>query len=79
MNSHTVNAHVLCALYESFLLRNPNLPNALLPTAWSGLEARQSCQVLYQEVKAASEAYWMETVQTLEEALVATPTVFAQR
>lgn len=57
--------------YRRILLRDPNLPDALLPTAWSGLEARQLCQALYQDVKLASEAYLMEIVQTLEGALVA--------
>jgi phenylacetic acid degradation operon negative regulatory protein len=65
--------------YRRILLRDPNLPEALLPTAWSGLEARQLCQVLYEDVKAASEAYLMETVQTLEGALVATPDEIAGR
>ncbi len=52
--------------YRRILLRDPNLPDELLPASWSGLEARQLCQALYQDVKPASEAYLMETVQTLE-------------
>ncbi len=52
--------------YRRILLRDPNLPDELLPASWSGLEARQLCQALYQEVKQASEAYLTQTVQTLE-------------
>jgi phenylacetic acid degradation operon negative regulatory protein len=65
--------------YRRILLRDPNLPDALLPTAWSGLEARQLCQALYQNVKQASEAYLIETVQTREGALAATPAEIAGR
>jgi phenylacetic acid degradation operon negative regulatory protein len=65
--------------YRRILLRDPNLPEALLPTAWSGLEARQLCQTLYQNLKQASEAYLIETVQTLEGTLAATPTEIALR
>jgi DNA-binding transcriptional regulator PaaX len=57
----------------------PICPMPCYRHAWSGLEARQLCQVLYQDVKAASEAYLIETVQTLEGTLVATPTVIAER
>jgi phenylacetic acid degradation operon negative regulatory protein len=65
--------------YRRILLRDPNLPEALLPQAWSGLEARQLCQALYQEVKQASEVYLIETVQTREGTLVATPAEIAGR
>ena len=58
--------------YRRILLRDPNLPDELLPPAWSGLEARMLCQALYRDVKQASEAYLIETVQTLEGALAAT-------
>ena len=65
--------------YRRILLRDPNLPDELLPASWSGLEARQLCQTLYQDVKQASEAYLIEIVQTLEAALVATPAEIAGR
>ena len=65
--------------YRRILLRDPNLPDELLPTAWSGLEARQLCQALYQDVKPASEAYLIETVQTREGVLSATPAEIAGR
>jgi phenylacetic acid degradation operon negative regulatory protein len=65
--------------YRRILLRDPNLPDELLPPAWPGLEARQLCQALYQDVKLASEAYLIETVQTLEGELVATPAEIAGR
>jgi phenylacetic acid degradation operon negative regulatory protein len=63
--------------YRRILLRDPNLPDELLPESWSGLEARQLCQSLYQDVKQASEVYLMETVQTLRDALAAAPTEIA--
>ena len=65
--------------YRRILLRDPNLPDELLPPAWSGLEARQLCQSLYQDVKQASEVYLIETVQTLEGALGAAPAEIAPR
>jgi phenylacetic acid degradation operon negative regulatory protein len=65
--------------YRRILLRDPNLPDELLPLAWSGLEARQLCQALYQDVKQASEAYLIETVQTLEGGLAASPAEVALR
>ncbi|MEY4295630.1 MAG: hypothetical protein RLY82_1318 [Pseudomonadota bacterium] len=65
--------------YRRILLRDPNLPDELLPASWSGLEARQLCQALYQDVKQASEAYLIETVQTLEGALTAMPVEIALR
>ena len=65
--------------YRRILLRDPNLPDELLPESWSGLEARQLCQALYQDVKQASEAYLIETVQTREGALSATPAEIAIR
>ncbi len=65
--------------YRRILLRDPNLPDELLPASWSGFEARQLCQALYQDVKQASEAYLIEAVQTLEGALVVTPAEIALR
>lgn len=65
--------------YRRILLRDPNLPDELLPPTWSGLEARQLCQALYQDVKQASEAYLMETVQTLGGVLAAAPAEIALR
>ncbi len=65
--------------YRRILLRDPNLPEALLPQAWSGLEARQLCQGVYQDVKQASEAYLIETVETREGALSASPDEIALR
>jgi len=65
--------------YRRILLRDPNLPDELLPASWSGLEARQLCQALYQDVKQASEVYLIETVQTLEGALAVMPAEIALR
>jgi phenylacetic acid degradation operon negative regulatory protein len=65
--------------YRRILLRDPNLPDELLPASWSGLEARQLCQALYHDTLQASEAYLIETVLTLEGALAATPAEIALR
>ncbi len=59
--------------YRRILLRDPNLPEALLPPEWSGLAARQLCQTLYQTLKASSEQFLMDHVQTLDGQLAATP------
>jgi phenylacetic acid degradation operon negative regulatory protein len=33
--------------YRRVLLRDPNLPEALLPAGWPGLQARALCESLY--------------------------------
>src|SRR2546429_7323010 len=33
--------------YRRVLLRDPNLPEALLPADWPGVQARQLCETLY--------------------------------
>jgi phenylacetic acid degradation operon negative regulatory protein len=37
------------------LLRDPELPDALLPADWSGKQARLICKSLYLQLEAASE------------------------
>ncbi len=41
--------------YRRLLLRDPELPDALLPADWSGKQARSICKALYLQLEAASE------------------------
>jgi phenylacetic acid degradation operon negative regulatory protein len=56
--------------YRKVLLRDPNLPQALLPKSWSGLHARQLCEALYDQLMGSSEAFLLAQVQTLDGTLV---------
>ena len=58
--------------YRKVLLRDPNLPQALLPTAWPGLQARQVCEALYGQLLTGSEAFLMTHVHTLDGKLCST-------
>ena len=59
--------------YRKVLLRDPNLPQALLPASWSGLHARQLCEALYAHLLTGSEAFLLAHVQTLDGKLVKAP------
>lgn len=59
--------------YRKVLLRDPNLPQALLPADWSGLRARQLCEALYSQLFISSEAFLLAQVQTLDGALLKLP------
>jgi len=58
--------------YRKVLLRDPNLPQALLPAAWSGLQARQLCDALYGQLFSSSEAFLLAHVETLDGKLTET-------
>ncbi|MEK0434965.1 MAG: hypothetical protein RL369_1014 [Pseudomonadota bacterium] len=49
--------------YRRLLLRDPELPDSLLPKDWSGRQAREVCKVLYKQIEAASERYLDKTLQ----------------
>jgi phenylacetic acid degradation operon negative regulatory protein len=49
--------------YRRLLLRDPELPDALLPEDWSGRQARVLCKELYKQTEAASERYLDKTLQ----------------
>lgn len=49
--------------YRRLLLRDPELPDSLLPKDWSGRQARAVCKVLYKQIEAASERYLDKTLQ----------------
>ena len=59
--------------YRKVLLRDPNLPQALLPAGWSGLHARQLCEALYSQLFSSSEVFLLEHVETLDGGLSKTP------
>ena len=40
--------------YRKMLLRDPNLPQALLPANWPGFRARQLCEALYGQLLTGS-------------------------
>ena len=48
--------------YRRLLLRDPELPDALLPRDWSGRQARVLCKELYKQIEAASERYLDKTL-----------------
>ncbi len=48
--------------YRRLLLRDPELPDALLPKDWSGRQARVLCKELYKQIEAASERYLDKTL-----------------
>ena len=59
--------------YRKVLLRDPNLPQSLLPKAWPGLHARQVCEALYRQLLGSSDAYLVAQVETLDGKLTKTP------
>ncbi len=65
--------------YRRVLLRDPNLPEALLPADWPGIAARQLCEALYRGLLEGSEVYLCEQVETADGALVGTPEGIAGR
>lgn len=59
--------------YRRVLLRDPNLPEALLPTQWPGVRARALCESLYHALLPASESWLRQQVQTLDGVLAPMP------
>jgi len=48
--------------YRRLLLRDPELPDTLLPRDWSGRQARLLCKELYKQIEPASERYLDKTL-----------------
>jgi phenylacetic acid degradation operon negative regulatory protein len=65
--------------YRRVLMRDPNLPEALLPSAWPGVQARQLCERLYRKLLAPSERFLQAHVQTAEGPLMKTPRAIISR
>lgn len=52
--------------YRRAILRDPMLPDELLPADWPGTAARALCRNLYRLVEAAAERHVMATLETAE-------------
>jgi phenylacetic acid degradation operon negative regulatory protein len=65
--------------YRKVLLRDPNLPQALLPKGWPGEHARQLCEALYGPLLGSSETFLLANVQTLDGKLTKAPRRMAKR
>ena len=65
--------------YRKVLLRDPNLPQALLPANWTGFRARQLCEALYGQLLTSSEAFLRAHVQTRDGKLVKLSRLSARR
>lgn len=65
--------------YRRVLLRDPNLPEALLPTNWPGIQARALCETLYRGLLNSSESFLLTLVETSDGALMQTPSSIARR
>lgn len=52
--------------YRKILLRDPLLPEAMLPRKWAGLAAYQLCRNLYAAVAGATERFLTEQMETAE-------------
>jgi len=65
--------------YRRVLLRDPNLPEALLPANWPGLRARRLCEQLYGDLLIASESFLQAQVETADGSLAKTPKAITRR
>ena len=52
--------------YRKVLLRDPQLPTALLPADWPGDSARELCEAIYRSLAVSSAVYLSEKVTELE-------------
>jgi phenylacetic acid degradation operon negative regulatory protein len=65
--------------YRRLLLRDPELPDALLPKDWSGRQARVLCKELYKQIEAASERYLDMTLQLADGPMLARDAAVGER
>ena len=65
--------------YRKILLRDPFLPDRLLPDDWNGLAAYQLCRNLYEQVSAATETYLDAALETADGPLPPAGPEFARR
>jgi phenylacetic acid degradation operon negative regulatory protein len=52
--------------YRRILLRDPMLPEEVLPPGWPGAAARLLCRNIYRAVQAPAEAHLMQTLETAD-------------
>lgn len=65
--------------YRKVLLRDPLLPEALLPGGWEGVAAYQLCRNLYTQVAAPAETYLTRHMETADGPLPPAEPAFQQR
>jgi phenylacetic acid degradation operon negative regulatory protein len=65
--------------YRRVLLRDPHLPEALLPAGWPGVNARQLFERLYQKLLRASEQFLQAHVDAADGPLKKTPRAIVSR
>jgi phenylacetic acid degradation operon negative regulatory protein len=65
--------------YRRLLLRDPELPDALLPKDWSGRQARVLCKELYKQIEAASERYLDKTLQLADGPMLVRDSAMGER
>jgi len=65
--------------YRRVLLRDPNLPAALLPADWPGVRARDLCEVIYRGVLAKSEQYLCTRMEAMDGPIAKTPKQISHR
>ncbi len=70
---------LLITEYRRLVIRDPALPNELLPQPWSGHSAFALCKSIYQKVLEPSELFLHEVIQTADGALPDTPDEVYQR
>jgi len=65
--------------YRRVLLRDPTLPDAVLPPDWPGAAARLLCRNLYRATQAAAEEHIMATLETADGPMPRAAAVFYDR
>ncbi len=65
--------------YRRVLLRDPHLPEALLPADWPGVQGRQLCECLYRGLLKSSEQFLGHQTETSDGVLRKTPQTISKR
>lgn len=65
--------------FRRVLLRDPQLPQQLLPRDWPGETARRMCRELYSVTQCGAEQYLMDVLETIDGPLPAPAGYFFQR
>ncbi|AEB58889.1 phenylacetic acid degradation operon negative regulatory protein PaaX [Ectopseudomonas mendocina] len=65
--------------YRKLLLRDPQLPDELLPGDWEGRSARQLCRNIYRLIQAKAEEWLNESLETADGPLPDASETFYQR
>ncbi len=65
--------------YRRVLLRDPHLPQAMLPADWPGVEGRALCKTLYRGLLSSSENFLCTQTETSDGPLLKTPKAISKR